>query len=167
SVASVLLSLVFSLSSCTSHNKYSDPQKVFERTRSDYLRGHLTDAQHDADIAVQYFSKNQPEWEWKFRLLQGEILIKRGLSKDALELLAPPLPPRFAKTDLPIRQHLLQGLGYVALGQLGEAESSLQQAEQLSTVTQTDLVAEVVLARGILDVRQNRPEHAKELFRKA
>jgi CHAT domain-containing protein len=131
------------------------------------LRGHLGLALKDAEKAYQRFSVNSPEWGWKFRLLQGEILIWRGLSHDALPLLRAEIPPGLATGDLQIKKSVLECLAYAALGNFPEADRSLRQAEQLSGATHTELMAEVRTARGILEVRQDRPNAAEQSFRQA
>ena len=124
-------------------------------------------AQVEAEKAHKIYSANGPVWGWKFRLLQAEILIWRGLSQDALTLLDSRLPGNLAGGDLQIKKYLLESLAQAALGSLTEADVNLRQAEHLCANSNSELVAEVETARGILEVRNGRSDHAEPFFRKA
>ncbi len=152
---------------CARENQVSSPEEVFQTIRLDFFHGHLLQAQQEAEKSSQRFSLSNPEWGWKFRLLQGEILIWRGLNQGTLSLLAPQLPPNLATNDLPIKKYVLESLAHAALGDFTAADQSLVQAETLSATSETELKAEVRTARGILEVRQGRPDRAEQFFREA
>ena len=162
----MLVIILVSLSACKQSHRYSDPEKAFQEIRLDFLHGHLAQAQEEAEKGYQQFSAKGPEWAWRFRLLKAEILINRGLSQDALSLLAPQFPDGLKKIDLQIKKFLLLGLAHMPLGDLAVSDENLAQAEQLCGSAQTELTAEVIAARGILEVRNGRPQVAEGFFRK-
>ncbi len=126
----------------------------------------MLQAQQETDRASQQFSAKSAERDWRFRLLKAEILVNRGLSQDALTLLAPELPGGLA-AELSVKKFLVQGLAYTSLGRLQQADESLKSAEQLSTSSPSSLQAEVLSARGILQVRQGSLDSAQQTFRRA
>jgi CHAT domain-containing protein len=163
----LLLFFLLLSTACTRDSRYSDPEETFQRARLDFIHGHLIRAQEEAGKAYQRFFPHNPEWGWRFRLLQGEILIWRGLSQDALSLLDSQLPFSLSKNDLQIKKYLLESLADGALRRLPEADQRLQQAALLCTVSGSELTAEVRAGRGILEVRRGKPEDAKQFFREA
>ncbi|HXJ96098.1 MAG TPA: CHAT domain-containing protein [Terriglobia bacterium] len=90
-----------------------------------------------------------PEWYWKFRLLQSEILIFQGKTPEASKLLqaSPSILPD--KPDIQARLLLDQGFAQSSVSHFSEAKSlfdqSLQQAESHHL---WPLVAEIKLRRG-------------------
>lgn len=92
-------------------------------------------------------------------------MVNRGLSQDALTLLAPELPPKLV-VDLSIKKFLLEALAYASLGRVEEADQRLQEAEK-SPVPSPDLQVEVLTTRGILDVHRGQAGMAERAFRQA
>jgi CHAT domain-containing protein len=147
--------------------KRRDPAKEYEFIRLNFLHGHLAAAQEEIEKATQQLAGSNPEWVWKFRLLQAEILINRGLGRETLFLLSSRLPASLSKSDLQTKKYLLESLANMALGNLSVADERLQHAEQLSAQSESELSAEIMAGRGILEVRQGNPEQAEVNFRKA
>jgi CHAT domain-containing protein len=52
-----------------------------------FQRGYLEQAQREAELGVRRFQRTQPDWAVRFKLLEAETLVRRGLNPDALELL--------------------------------------------------------------------------------
>ena len=147
--------------------QFSDPQSAFQSVELDFLHGHLLQAQAGVDLASRQFSAKSPEWAWRFRLLKGDILIKRGLSEEVLALLASQFPPEPAGGQLSIKRFVLLGLACTSLGRVQEADENLKHAEQLSASSPATLQFDVLAARGILQVRQAQLGAAERTFRQA
>ncbi len=163
--------LVFALSFaalCTiGCSRPHNPQKAFDHARQTFLRGDLPNAQAEAHRGYELFSGHDAEWAWRFRLLEGEILVSRGQGKDALSLLNESLPPQLARGELAIKREILQGSSYTLLRRAGDAEQSLSAAEELSDALHSSLSGEIARARGVLESVQNNSEGADRFFRKS
>ena len=116
--------LLVCLAGCT-HRTNQDPQALYDQIRLTFTHGQLVSAQEQAEKARLYFSNRDSQWESRFRFLEAEILVWRGLNQNALSLLNAELPASLAKGDLAIRQLLLRGIAYARLGQLNEAGENL------------------------------------------
>ncbi|SRR5579871_1377721 len=154
---------LFAVYGCT---RQPDPQQIFEQVRLLYLRSDLVSARQEAHNAYVHFSDKNLEWAWKFRLLEAEILISQGLSREALALVDPPLPSLVAR-DLAVRKDTLQGLACALLGRFSEAEIKLQSAEAQLPSYSTSLNGEVARARGVVKLKQNDLDSAESYFRKS
>jgi CHAT domain-containing protein len=144
-----------------------DPQKAFHHARQAFLRGDLPSAHREAHDAYQRFSGHDLEWAWRFRLLDAEVLITQGNREDALPLLSATLPPQLARSELAIKQEILQGSAYVPLDRLEESDQRLTAAQELAGALGSPLAAEIARARGALERRRNNLEGAEAFFRQS
>ena len=144
-----------------------DPQKTFDQARDTFFRGELANAREQADTAYRRFSGHDQEWAWRFRILEAEIVLDQGSSKDVLSLLDSPLPTQLANGDLEIRKMTLQGSAYAQLDRFQDADQTLGKAEALSAILHSQLVAEVARARGVLEFRRNDQEGAGRYLRQS
>src|SRR5215469_9707296 len=64
------------------------PQQAYGHTFQLFLHGALIDTQTEAERGYERFLTSNPEWAAKFQLLEARALIWRGLSADALHVLA-------------------------------------------------------------------------------
>jgi CHAT domain-containing protein/Tfp pilus assembly protein PilF len=144
-----------------------DPQNTFNHARDTFVQGNLPLARQEADAGYRRFARQDEEWAWKFRLLEAEVLLDQGLSKDVLTLLNSALPTPLATGDLAIKQKTLQGSAYVLLGRLTDADRNLNEAQQFSDASHSRLGGEIARARGVLKRRQNDQESAGRFFRQS
>ncbi|MFZ0420142.1 MAG: CHAT domain-containing protein [Candidatus Sulfotelmatobacter sp.] len=144
-----------------------DPQKAFAEARQTFLRGDLPNAQAEAHRGYERFAGLDQEWAWRFRLLDGEILVSRGQGKDALPLLNSALPPHLARSELAVKQEMLRGSAYTLLRRTADAAQSLAVAEELSDALHSSLSGEVARAWGVLEGTQNNLEVADAFYRKS
>ena len=161
---SALLFLLLSTLVC---ERLPDPQKTFDHARQTFVHGDLPAARTEAHSAYLRFSGHDQEWAWRFRLLEAEILVDQGKSKDALSLLDATLPPQLAHSDLAIRQQTLRGTAYVPLGRLVEADRSLAVAEALCDALQSLLAGQIAQSRGTLELGRNNLEGAGRFYRQS
>jgi len=143
------------------------PEKTFDKIRDAFFRGNLETARHEADIAYRRFSGRDQKWAWKFRLLEADILLDQGSSKDVLALLDAPLPARIANSDLAVKQATLQGSAYAQLDLFVDSDRSLKRAEALSDRSGSPLAGEIARARGVLDMHRNDLENAAHFLRQS
>ncbi len=144
-----------------------DPQKTFDHAREIFFRGDLVRAREEAAAAYRRFSGHDPEWAWKFRLLEAEILLDEGSSKDVGPLLDSPLPSQFGSSDLAIKQMTLRGSAYAQLDRFQESDHCLNDAEALSAKLHSSLTGEIARARGVLEVHRHDQESAGRFFRES
>jgi CHAT domain-containing protein/tetratricopeptide (TPR) repeat protein len=143
------------------------PAQTYHEAQSQFEQGDLIGAFRKSDAAYQEFSRGNPEWAWRFRALAAEILVWRGLSSDALELVRPQLPPELLASDVAVRREIVLGLCDSALQRRDEAVEHVDIAEQLATSHQPDLLGEVYLSRGNLAIARNDYSAAEPAFRQA
>ncbi len=146
-------------------SRQPNPAEVFQQAQLDFLQGDLVHARGEAHKGSSVFSGYNSEWEWKFRLLEAEILVNQGLSDQALSLLSPPLPTPLAEGDLAIKRATVQGIAFARRDRLEDADRSLQEAEHLSEVHHSNLAGEVARAQGVVAVIRDDLVSAGRFFR--
>ncbi len=104
----------------------------------------------DAENSYRQFANSESEWAWRFRVLEAEALVSRGLSTDSLTLLQVPIPANLAHSDIAVRKELFDGLANCFLRKFDEANRHISQAEQLAETDQPSLLGEVLVGRGTL-----------------
>ena len=160
----MLVILLIGGTGCRRDPRYDNPDEVFRHVRSEFLTGHLIQAQQEAEKAHSHFASRKPEWAVKFQLLTAEILLNRGLSQDTLALLAG-LPSDLNAQDLLLKKNTLQALALMALGRVDEAQQRLQDLQQLCHDCQSDLAPEILAAQGIFEVRRGHASEGEKIFR--
>jgi CHAT domain-containing protein/Flp pilus assembly protein TadD len=147
-----LLSVLSGVSSCQRHAVFAQPETAYRDAESKFQQGDLIAASEESDAAYQELSARRPEWAWRFRVLEAEVLVWRGLSADALKLLQVQLSPEFSTTDIGVRREIVLGLAESSLQRFDEAERHFGEAERLSRLYQPDFLGELYLARGNLSL---------------
>ena len=138
---------------------------MFQQAELTSLHGDLARAQSAAEKGSALFAGRNPAWAWKFRLLQADILIRRGLSQDVLSLLSPPLPATLESGDLAVQRKTLQALAYAHLGRFEEAEQNLAEANELCQSSHCSVAGEVARGRGVVAVERDDLPQAEHFFR--
>ncbi len=133
----------------------------------DTQRGELNAALQGADQAYRRYANKDMYWAWRFRVLQAHILVLRGSSEDALQLLKQDLPPDLGSTDVAVRQKLVQGLAFEASQKPADAERILDEAADRARSNHPNLLGDVVLARGTLLVNEQKYADAEADFHAA
>jgi CHAT domain-containing protein/Tfp pilus assembly protein PilF len=124
-------------------------------------------ASRDADAAYREYAASNPEWAWRFRVLEGEVLVSRGLSTDSLALLDAPIPASLAQSEVAVRKEMFEGLADCTLRRFDEADRHLSNAGQLAEAYQQSALAEVFLSRGTLAFLRGDYSTARSTFRQA
>jgi CHAT domain-containing protein/tetratricopeptide (TPR) repeat protein len=87
--------------------------------------------------------------------------------REALALLQDDLPPALAASEVAVRRKLVQGLASDYLEQYEDAEKNFDEAERLAQTYAPQLGSDIVLARGGLEVHEQKYERAETDFRRA
>lgn len=140
------------------------PQQLFEQVRRQFIHGDLVNSQAEAERAYKKFSSSEPDWAWRFRLLQAEILLWRGMYPQALDLLqSPPAKAELGPHEQIIRL-AIQGTAQARTHHFAEADQVLAEAEQLCNRTPDSACGEVIRARGIQAVQRGALSRATGFF---
>ena len=155
-----LLLLPISLPSCAGRR---NPQVAFDQANRTFRHGDLARAVAEAERGYQDFHRLSADWAWKFKILEANALTWRGMSDPVLTLLASEAmaPP---SDDLAIHKARLEALAYVSQHRFPEAEQRLRDADHLCATSILVACAEVISARGGLEMERGRFEPAQHLF---
>lgn len=144
-------------------SRRDSPQASFQRAQQTLRHGDLIRAQDEAEQGYQSSLASGPEWARKFRILEAEALLRRGMYPQVLVLLdAEPNSPD--PRDSVVEVLALKGAAHARLHQFAQAEQNLGQAEALCSALQEVACGEIYRARGILLLQQGQPATAKHLF---
>jgi len=125
--------------------------------------GDLIRAQEEAQRSSRLLLSSSPDWARKFKVLQAEALLLRGMYPDALALLIDEPNPSNTKSTV-IEILALKGAAHARLHHFNEAERNLTQAEELCTASQEKTCGQVLRARGVLALQQGQPLQGKQFF---
>lgn len=130
-------------------------------------RGDLAKALNDAGLQYARYSRNNPEWAWRFRVQKAHVLVLRGSYAEAIGLLAETPPSSLRNTDVFVRRKLIQGVAHDYLQQFGQADADLAEAAQLASLGQPDLLGDIFQARGNLEMSRKDYAAASHAFHQA
>lgn len=146
-----------------SDTERGNPQIGFERARQQFLHGHLEESEIEANRGFRRFADSNPEWASRFRLLEAESMVWRGMYDGALRILASS-SLGFKSADDEVDRLTLEGVVFTHLQRLPEADQELSEAEHLCA-KQTYLACGGVLrARGILALENGKIAEAQQFF---
>jgi CHAT domain-containing protein len=126
-----------------------------------YHGGELNKSQQVSEQGYRYFRFSDPEWAAKFQLLQAEIMVRRGMYNDALNLLAGYQPDSY-HTDEAIRKLAIEADALTNKQQLLVASQILTEADDLCKTKVYVSCGYVLRMRGFLAVRQGAITEAKQ-----
>jgi CHAT domain-containing protein/Tfp pilus assembly protein PilF len=151
--------LLLTILACNSQT----PQFAFDRANRAFLHGDLSAAQEQAEKGYRDFHGLGAEWAWRFRILEANVLMWRGLSQQVQPLLSSETTPTPAG-DLTIHRRRLEALVYVYEHRFQEAESELHEAERSCTTFRYSPCAEVISAWGGLEMERGHFVEAQRRF---
>jgi CHAT domain-containing protein len=118
-----------------------------------FRHGDMAAAASQAEEGYRRFHGASDEWAWRFRNLQANALIWRGMYEQALSLLtAQPSP--VPAGQIAIESYRLMGLAYTFMHNFPAADRMLSHAEDLCDTSVDRVCADVYLARGGLDMER-------------
>jgi CHAT domain-containing protein len=139
------------------------PQVEYDKANQLFLRGLLEECQSRAAQDYVRYRASDPEWAARFRLLEGEAMILRGMYQDGLQVLA--AEPSLLKSPKDKIQRLaLEGAAYIRLEQFSLAEQKLVQAEALCAISRSETCGAIPRARGNLAVAHGDFRSARQYF---
>src|ERR1700727_3926261 len=71
----------------TTCDRLNNAQGTFEHARRTFVHGDLARSQEEAEEGCRRFSRGSPEWAWRFRILEAESLLWRGMSQEVITVL--------------------------------------------------------------------------------
>ena len=138
-----------------------DPRTDYENARLQFLHGHFAEAQWEADQGSRRFAYS-PFWQSRFRLLQADSMVSRGMYDTALSILQSPAPA--AGADGEIARLTLSGVALTHLQRLAAADSILAKADLLCANPNLPSCGSVLRARGILSLERGNSPEARKFF---
>jgi CHAT domain-containing protein/Tfp pilus assembly protein PilF len=154
------------LSSCARQKKISSSE-LYQDARQKLLRGELPAASKEAEKGLKDSSSVNAEWNWRFKVLKAEILLKQGATKETLAVLKDPPPPNLIQEDSAVRRKIAQGTANNFLERFDDANQCFSDARQLAASYHPELLGEVDLASGTLALMQNDLQAAKSAYQAA
>jgi len=125
-------------------------QVAYDHALALYHHGLLERSQMEAEWGYSAFQNSNPAWAARFKRMEAEIMLWRGMEGDTLRLLAAyPADP----ADRQETVHLLaiRANAYIHRRQLPEANQQLMTAEALCRNAEWPSCGDVLKARGMLD----------------
>src|SRR6267142_603129 len=162
----LILGLCLIILGCGSCNRPAGPQLLFERARLTFVHGNLAQSQKEASQGYEQFQTSNPEWAWRFKLLEAEAMLWRGLSKEALILLTDQSPD-LHDPELTITQLASEAVAYTNIRQLAEAESRLAEADRLCAASDRLACGGVLRAYGKLALDRGQIEQSLGFFERS
>lgn len=147
-------------------SRAESPQAAFDHAYLTFLHGDLQRAQVEAARNRQRFQNSNSEWAWRFRTLEAEALLWRGMYPQVLALLqSEPLPPSDRRTI--IRILALQGASNARLHGFASAEKQLDDARRLCVESPDSVCGLVTVAQGVLANQRALPGRAQGYFKES
>jgi CHAT domain-containing protein len=158
----LLLAMVAGLS-C---QRFEDPKIVYERTWATFVHGDFATCQREAETNYRRFRQSNPEWAWKFKLLEAEALLWRGMYPQALALLNSDAtrPP---ERDSLLRFLALQSAANARMQELAKAIGELEEADRICAEAASRACGEILRAHGVLALQQGDNAAAWKFFQRS
>jgi CHAT domain-containing protein len=136
------------ISGCARHQKHTE--EIYRDAWTNLQRGNLNEALDESDRELRDFPQPNNEWHWRFTIVKAEVLLRRRLNSESLQLLDSQLPPSLATSDVAVWQKLTQGSARCYLSEFSQSALLLDQANDLATRYHPELLGEVALRKGTL-----------------
>ena len=159
----LVLGVVFLATCGPSH----DPRLEFDQVQHLFFHGDLIRAQAEAEKGYRYYSKSDPQWAWKFRVLDARILSWRGMNQDVLVVVSSELPSSLKNTTLDFQKQQLVGLAHARLHRFAQAEQELTLAASSCVASDCKILGAVLGSQGLLEVEKGEYSRAQAFFEKS
>jgi CHAT domain-containing protein/Tfp pilus assembly protein PilF len=158
------LVLAVALLAACAHRR--DPQAALDHALEDFQRGDIAAAEKKADAGYRTFHDESRDWAWRFTILKGRVLHWKGQNDEVLRLLDSEATAP-ASGDLVVRRLRLEAVAQASLHNFPEAERKLTEAEQLCKASDYPGCADVVSARGRVEMEHGHYAQGQVLFQRA
>lgn len=148
--------------SCGRHSR--SPESLYEHANRAFLVGELKKGQDESEQGYEQFRDSNPEWAWRFRILQAKSALWRGLYPDVLTILDSS-SHAVERPEMTISRLALIGVSRVYLHDFSEAESDLGEATRLCKDFAGGDCGDVLQALGFLASERKQPVSAEEYYK--
>jgi CHAT domain-containing protein len=138
-------------------------QAAYDHAVQTFQRGDLAKSQQEAELGSWQFQVSQPAFAAKFLMLQAETMVRGGMYKDALRLLAG-YRPDANHPDETVRKLAIEAGALARQQQLSAAHQGLTQAEGLCKSADYPSCGYVLRTRGILAGMQGQFSAARQYY---
>jgi CHAT domain-containing protein/Tfp pilus assembly protein PilF len=160
----VFVTLILVLSSACAIRK--DPQVIFDHAMEAFRKGEVARAQEEAEAGYQRFHQEDPQWAWRFRLLQADALAWRGMNEKVLDLLLSETAP-LPHGPLTVQKGRLEGAAYTSLHRFAEAEQKFSDAAKVCATEGYPDCADLTLEEGVMEMARGSFIQAQNRFTQA
>jgi CHAT domain-containing protein len=138
-------------------------QTLYDQARLEFLRGDVRESQLEAERGDRRFSFSDPDWAAKFRLLEAETMVSRGMYDDSLRLLRGYTSSSNGAEGL-VKRLAIEAVAYTRQQQFAVADQALTQAESICERETYAVCGEVLRDRGISAVAKGDYATARQFF---
>ena len=128
-----------------------------------FRQGYLESSQNEAELGHQRFNNSQPDWAYKFLLLEAKSMLFRGMYSDALQLLgtnaSSPNDPEEHIASL-----VIEAVSLIRQDHSIEGQTKLAEGNDLCARIDIAQCGDVMAAEAILADKQGRQSASRELF---
>jgi CHAT domain-containing protein len=157
---------IASLVSCSRRDS-EDPQELYHSARRLFEQGDLSGSISQAQQAQASAIARDPQWAWRFRVLEATADLSQGGYEQALRLLNTDLPSPLLGGDLEIQQRMLRAISEARLGEPEIASRELRRAKAVSDLTHSQLQAELLSISGLVALQNGEAETADSMLRES
>ncbi|HEY5213218.1 MAG TPA: CHAT domain-containing tetratricopeptide repeat protein [Acidobacteriaceae bacterium] len=138
-------------------------QARYDQATQLFQRGHLEESQQMAEIGFSQFRTSDPSWADRFRLLEAESLLYRGMYPDTLDLLAPYQPGSSDPAGM-ILKGAIEAIALTKQQQFLRAHQRLVDPDALCRSAAYATCGEVLRAHGILAGQDGTLSESRQSF---
>jgi len=143
---------------------YPSAQEAFNHAYLLFVHGDLEQSQREAEHGYLRFRVRKPEWASRFRLLEADAMLWRGLYPDALKALSD-FRPAAGDDESAIHSAVIQSVALARQEQPQMAEEKLTFAESLcGRMPELDACGQVLRTRGIFDAQRGHPDQGRKVL---
>jgi len=130
-----------------------------------FEQGYLAASQRESELAFRQFQISDPSSAAKFRLLDAEAMLYRGMYDDSLSTLNSDY--EFGNRDSAVEKLAIEAVAYTRQGQLTLAGDRIAQAQAMCIAWIAQSCGEVLSARALLAIKVGNLDEARAFFLKA
>lgn len=136
-------------------------QAAYNYAEQLFVHGQLPECQRESQLDAVQFQVSAPGWAVRFKLLQAQAQLWRGLNADALRTLSGVFP---ADPNDTVQKQAIEASVLTKLQRFSDADRSLQLAESLCKTGDYSACGTVLRARGVLAVDRGKVESGRQFF---
>jgi tetratricopeptide (TPR) repeat protein len=141
-------------------------QAEYEHAFKLFQHGYLARSQEEAQQDSKRFLVSDPELAARFRCLEADAMVWRGMNEDAQRLLSSQ-PSSIRDPETRIRELTEEAIALTRLQQFPMASQRLIEADMICSVADHTTCGDVLRARGILAVDEEKFNDGRQLFLKS